>query len=140
MNEWTEAIWLGVSALITAMVLSFATMLGASVRHVSRIQQEEINAIEIVKEHRKYNKYDGTSVYPQDIVSLVLETRGNPAVWVDDEDNTNVNYIYMWDTTLPKENWQASYFTSLLPLTGSYESSLVKDANGAVLRFEFRRE
>lgn len=140
MNEWSTVIWFTVSSSVTALVLTFAIMLGSSVREMSRVQQAEIDAVEMVKEYREHNKYDGTEVYPQDIISLLLEKRGKPEVWVDTVSGSGVTFTYKWNSTLPDENWTPTYFTGLLPLTAKYEAGFVKDDNGAIIRYEFRRK
>ncbi|MDQ0885050.1 hypothetical protein QFZ81_000138 [Paenibacillus sp. V4I9] len=143
MNEWPAAVWASISAMTAALVLSFVVVLGSLARESASIQQEDDNAVAIVKEHRRYSQFDGTTnLYPQDVISAIAESRGMPEIWVDTTAGTNVNFNWKWVSTTPASQFSTTYLTdpNLFPITARYDSTLVKDLNGAITHIEFRRQ
>jgi hypothetical protein len=132
-------IWLSVSATLAAMVIGFATILGSFSHQQAVMQNEEDNAIAIVKEYRKYNQYDNQVLYPQDVISAIADSRGVPEVWVDTVDGPAVNFSWMWTAATPAAQFSTTYLSSVFPIGGAYTSSIVKDLNGSIIRLEFRR-
>jgi hypothetical protein len=139
MNEWREAIWLGISAMIAALVLSFAGILGSFAHQQASIQNEEDNAIAIVKEYRKYNQYDNQVIYPQDVISAIADSRGLPEVWVDTVDGPATNFSWMWNPGTAPAQFSPTYLSGVFPVGGTYTASIIKDLNGAIIRLEMRR-
>lgn len=140
MTEWTQGIWISISLLVTAVVLSFGGMLATISKQQASAQQEEENSIAIVQEYRKYNQYDNTEIYPQDVISAIADSRGKPQMWVDSDDGASVNYNWKWTPNTDPTQFSPSYLSELLPVGGTYVANLIKDANGAIVRIEFRRD
>ncbi len=148
MNEWPAAVWASISAMTAALVLSFVVVLGSLARESASIQQEDDNAVAIVKEHRHYSQFDGiTNLYPQDVISAIAESRGMPEIWVDTTAGANVDFNWKWVSTTPASQFTTTYLTGLtddypllFPITARYDSTLVKDLNGAITHIEFRRQ
>lgn len=139
MTEWREAIWLSFSAMIAALVLSFVALLGAFARQAAALQAEEDNAIAIMKEYRKYAQYENTQLYPQDVISAIARTRGEPEVYVDTDEGPGVSFTWQWTESTNPSEFSPTYLSGIFPLTGKYQSTIVKDLNGSIIRLEFRR-
>lgn len=142
MNEWPAAIWAGISAMTAALVLSFIVVLGALARNGAGIMQEDDNAVAIVKEYRQYNQFNGTTVYAQDVITAIGESRGMPAIWVDSSPGPDVSFNLKWtqDDT-PADSFTTLYLTKLFEgVTSTYQAHLEYDLNGALIRIEFRRD
>lgn len=141
-EEWSKTIWIGIELSIAALVLMVAVVLSSFAGEMGRVQQREIDAIEVTREYRQYNRYDGTQVYPQDIISAIFETRGAPEVWVDTAAGTAVNFSLKWTRSIPVGDamWNLSNVSVLLPETGTYQSSIHRNENGEIDRLEFRRD
>ena len=143
MNEWPAAVWASVSAMTAALVLSFIVVLGSLARQSASIQQEDDNAVAILKEYRQFNQFDGTTnLYPQDVISAISETRGMPEIWVDTTAGSGVNFNWKWTPTTLPEQFTTTYLTdpTLFNVAARYNSTLIKDLNGAITRIEFRRQ
>jgi hypothetical protein len=141
-EEWSKTIWIGIELSIAALVLTVAVLLSSFAGEMGRVQQREVDAIEITREYRKYNRYDGTQVYPQDIISAIFETRGAPEVWVDITEGSAVNFSYKWTRSIPPGNnmWNLTNVSTLLPTTGTYQASIHRNDNGEIFKIEFRRD
>lgn len=135
-----NAILIAVSLFVGAIVLGVWASLGASSSEYTRYLQNEVNAVEVVKEYRKWLAYDNTTLMPQDVMSLIFETRGLPEVWVDTDPNPAVaNFSLKWTEASAPTPYTAEAISNILPPDIPYTSSLVKDVNGALLRIEMKR-
>jgi hypothetical protein len=140
MNEWTAAVWAAVSAMIAALVLSMIVVLGSLARESVRIQQTDDAAVAIVKEIRRFGTYNDTkNLYPQDVMTAISEFKGMPVIYVDTLEGDDDDFSLVWDDKTPPEDYKTKHLTSIFPTDARYDSSLILDANGAVVRIEFRR-
>jgi len=130
-------IWLGI--ITASIVIGIWVTLGSIQRDFARYQQSEVDAISVVKEYRKWNAYDETTVFPQDVVSLIFMTRGYPEVWVDTDATAANSFTQKWTVATSPTPYTAAAISTLLPSTGVYTSHLVYDVNGEVSRVEFWR-
>lgn len=148
MNEWSTMIWASISAMTAALVLSFIVVLGSLAREAASLQHAEDNAIAIMQEYRKYHQYDGKrgadGLYMQDVVNAIAESRGMPEIWVDIEPGDAYSFTSAWQWTATSELARfttQSLTTAFQPLLlARFDSELVRDANGAIIRIEFRRQ
>ncbi|MEQ7052189.1 hypothetical protein ABN764_16160 [Paenibacillaceae sp. P-4] len=141
MNEWPAAIWASISAMTAALVLSFIVVLGGLARYSAGIMQEDDNAVALVKEYRQYRQFNGTTVYSQDIITAIGESRGMPAIWVDTSPGPDVNFDLKWTEDTKREHFATLYLTKLFEgVTATYQAHLEYDLNGALIRIEFRRD
>ncbi|MCD1257375.1 hypothetical protein B5M42_000810 [Paenibacillus athensensis] len=143
MNEWPAALWASISAMAAALVLALIAVLGSFARQGAAIQQTDDNAIAIVKEYRKYEQFDGTkNLYAQDVISAIAESRGNPEIWVDKQPGVTDDFSIKFTKSTSAANFSTKALTAdenKFPVTARYDSKLIKDANGAIIRIEFRR-
>lgn len=149
MNEWPAAIWASISAMTAALVLSFIVVLGSFARESAAIQHQEDNAIAIIKEYRQYSHYardeNVYDLYPQDVISAIAESRGNPEIWVDTLAGTGENFK-KWTTATIAEEFGTTYLlglnepTDIFTPLARFNSKLEPDANGSIYRIEFRRQ
>jgi hypothetical protein len=160
MQEWAESVWIAISVIICAAVVSVAVVLNDIGRNIINEVQEDRRATAAVQEYRKLRQWDEVQVYPQDIVSLVLETRGDPPVIVF---NTNPNFLDLnptWEELVSRRNaigglrWYLEYnpttgafdkvttattdfsakaITDALSIDRMYQSYVATDPNGAVV-------
>lgn len=138
-EEISTAINLAVDLIISALIIGAWSALMYMANELGRTQQAELDAINVVQEYRKWNQYDNSNVYPQDVINLIFETRGYPEVWVDTDTTAGVNFSWKWTPSSSPCPYTAVELSTLLPVSGIYLSSIVYDLNGAILRVEFRR-
>ncbi len=168
MSEWKEGIWLGISAFLTAMLITFAVVLGDVAKEVGHMQQNEINSTEEMKEYRKWAQYDNTILNPADVISCIMSNKAKaPSILVDnvlsfddpdkrfnyqvdtiagytwDTDNPLKNIYYIWDGTKRDTNVYPDYTFDALNMyiqpENLYRARVVKDLNGAVKYIWFKR-
>jgi len=148
MNEWPAALWASISAMTAALVLTLIAVLGSFARQGAAIQQMDDNAIAIVKEYRKYAQFNGTTnLYPQDVISAIAESRGNPEIWIDILPGNDVNFAKIYTVYTPAADFSVNALTQakageveIFPTEARFSASLDTDANGAIIHIEFRRE
>lgn len=149
MNEWSAAIWAGISAMTVALVLSFIVVLGSFARESAAIQHQDDNAVLLLKEYRKYSHFDRDEslyeLFPQDVISVIAESRGYPEIHVDMTEGDLVNFR-TWTTETPVTQYGTTFLlglnesTDIFAPTARFNSKLVLDANDAVSVIEFRRK
>lgn len=140
MNEWPTVIWASISAMTAALVLGFIVVLGSMGRQGAEILQENDNAVAIVKEYRQYSYYNGTTVFPQDVITAIAESQGMPEIWVDTRSGLEEEFNWKWTRSTDALQFSTAYLTSIFPTNVLYDSTLEKDLNGAIVRIEFRRQ
>ncbi len=141
MNEWSSAIWASLSAMTAALVLTLIFTLGTLTRESAHIQQEQDNAIAILKEYRKYSPYDGAeNLLPQDVVAAIAESRGLPEIEVDTLLKDGTSYSWEWTEASKKEEFSISDLLAkfaVIPASVRYSSDLNKNLNGAITSIKF---
>jgi hypothetical protein len=143
LDEWSKAIWIFVELMIASLILVNVVILVRMASEAGRAQQREIDAVAVTKEFRTYFRYEeNDEIYPQDIISIIFETRGYPEVWVDTTIGDEDGFNYKWNTSLPSNDtkWDLTNISeNILPYKSMYKSSVVKNINGDINRIEFRR-
>ncbi len=144
MDEWSKIIWVSVDLMTAALILVSALTIARISRDFGRMQQQEVDAIAITKLYRTYNRYDNQEdLAPQDIISLIFETRGKPEIWVDTTAGSTVRFGYKWTATIAATSnmWDLTHITeNILPVSATYTSTIEKNANGEISRVKFRRD
>ena len=166
MSEWKEGIWLGVSALLIAMLINFAYVLGSVAKEISNMQQDQINTTSEMKEYRQWAQYDNVILSASDVISCIIANKsGIPAIIVNKkicfDDSCNVfdfnlkepfiinhqwkisNPYYLWDGSRKDTSLYKDYtFNALneyIPPEALYSSHIEKDLNGSVIYVWFKR-
>jgi hypothetical protein len=159
MTEWKEGIWLGISALLTAMLITFAVVLGGVVKEVSHMQQNELNTTAQMQEYRKWAPFDNTIVNSADVISCIIANKSSiPSIIVKKDISVsastdifsfNVNTIknytwnidnsaYLWDGT-KKDDYTFDRLNAYIPPQATYKAHIEKDLNGVVIYIWFKR-
>jgi len=135
-----QSVGLWLSIILAAIVLGVWSTLMAIQGEYARFQQSEIDAVEQVREYREWNAYDNTQVFPQDIATLVMKTKGSIEVWVDTNADPGLEtWGVIWNAATPPANFTAVTVSGALPVSGLYTASIIKDVNGSIRKVEFRR-
>jgi len=144
MNEWSTTIWASISAMMAALVLTLIITLGSLARESANIQQESDNAVENIKEYRKYNQFEGaTNLFPSDVITAIAESDGMPAVMVFGRGPVSPRE---WNKDTPASQFRTSALVvdnaeeQLFDPRDRFTSELIRDANGAIVQIIFRRQ
>lgn len=150
MYDWKKVAAIAVELMVTAIIIVYANNLNSIRKEFANNQQNEVNAIEISKEYRVYNRYDNTIIYAQDMVSALLEFRGEPhcrVITIDDKTHdyyTTAKYPGKKDispkTAYNTETLQSLYITANNNEEASrrYKCSLTKNDNGEIAMITFK--
>lgn len=116
---------IGVSMLVTAVVIVLITI---SMRTAS-VYNEHLTDVQLlnneVVEQRENLPFDGTYVYAQDIVALVMKQQGDKSVQVKLIDGN----VYDWNGEYHSTEYKVSAISSMLPKDAIYKAELVKAEN-----------
>lgn len=82
MEEWTDSVRIAVDIFVACVIIG-ALLLCITLGHkISNYMDANQAAAEDVREFRTANAYEGTTVYSQDVINLILTNQGLPAVEV----------------------------------------------------------
>lgn len=89
MEDWQEAVWLALSLMFGVVIILFINYFMLTGQEINRSVANEESMNELMADFRQYQAYDGTVVMPQDVVSMIMKSRGEPYADVYDLNNTN---------------------------------------------------
>ena len=143
MNEWREGIWLTVSALLVSTFFMLLSTIGTAVDEAAKIEQSNINSVELLKEYYRIGSYEDLIVEQSDVVNCIYNYRGKYDVYATNyvtSDNYNpVAYDCVWNSGTSSVWYTLENINSVLPPSAKYRALLSKDENGAVKCIQFKR-
>lgn len=154
MTEWSQAVWIAVGLLLSSFVLMVMVYWFRTGRTINNeISRQEANR-DLMREYREFNGFNDKNVYAQDIVSLVLQQRGNIGVlilhgtnlyayWCSDPD-METSLEECDDTWVLTGNAKQTTYTATavqekLDVNKIYHGSLSYGLNGEVIGVTFQR-
>ena len=139
MHEWGESVWVALSLIIVSIILFFSVTLLEQKRDIMQTMNEQVATTDKIKEFRLYSAYDDRQVYCQDIVSVILETRGMPYIkvvldsetlyWQSSKAIAQTQGIPMQKAT----DYSSTAILEKLDINKVYNTSLIRGANGEVI-------
>lgn len=133
MEEWSDSVKLAVDVLIACIIVSALLVVKlVSSRIMAEVDKEHATAADVA-EYRVQRMYDGSDCYAQDIVSLVLEYQGEPAVVVHPKTGTAME----WSSRTYYTALTSAAISASLVQNSVYACTLVYDANGSLVRYDF---
>lgn len=124
MQEWTDGVKLAVDVLVACIIgvaLIVCTQLS---RTIMLTMDKERAASADVLEYRVARMYDNEECYPQDIVSLVLEYQGSPAVNVTTRGGSTMS----WSSSSYHTELTSASISAVLNQASTYLCTLTYDA------------
>lgn len=136
-------------ALTVALIIMMSKGMN-TVQDTGRMERENQNNIAAMQEYRKWNAWDEKVLYSQDIVSAILEFRGDPEIVINKQnsqdkyaytDNTNSpNYIKSYTKSNTTDSDISQIYLDFADSTIKYISRLHRDENGEVDKIFFIRQ
>lgn len=155
MDEWKEGIWIAASTIVVSIFLIIASFLGQAVSDSTRIEQANIENVEVLKEYYKIGAYDNVIIDQADAINCIINYKGIYAVCATSLvppsiavcENTNiysaVTYDCLWDSSTPDTEYTSGKIKNRLNIGDTddpdYRALLSKDANGAINRIQLIR-
>lgn len=135
MQEWTDGVKLAVDVLVACVIVS-ALIVGFFLeKSIMRTMDMERAASADVLEYRVARMYDNEECYPQDIVSLILEYQGSPAVHVYPRSGAAA---LSWTSGAYATALTSSDISGRLNQASMYLCTIEYDANGSLSAYNFR--
>ncbi len=133
-----DAISQGVDLLVTAVILSaIVSMLSTATTVNAKVNEQQAMNQQLV-EWREHNQYNGTVVYAQDVMSAILEFRGNPYVRVTFTDIPAPNNVVLWRVGVTDSSeYTYTKVAAKLSSTYMYKAELDIDDTGVVVGYNF---
>lgn len=129
----TSGFVIGIELIINAIIIAgFVVIMSQAQKGFDTISEQQAMTDEL-REYRVHNQYDGTVVYPQDIISAIYRYRGTPAVYV-----LSSKGAWQWTETNAPCEWNTAAIAELMDQTVMYDAALVLGANGEVIAYEFK--
>lgn len=150
MTEWTEGAKIAFGLMISAFVISLAAYyMYIGGRLNNEISKQEANKV-LMREYREYNGYNDKAVYAQDVVSLVMKKRGEPAIqivsggvqtsyWCSDTNIYNTLAASTWVFKGParQDTYTATAVQERLNINKMYLGTIDYSENGEVIGVTF---
>lgn len=152
MTDWTDAAKISFGLMVSAFVMgliAYYFYVGKNINN--ELSKQDANR-ELMREYREYSGFNGKVVYAQDVVSLVLEKRGDIGVrilsggtlqvyWADgwaEEAVGNATDPWTLNPGAKRNTYTATAVSEELNLDKSYYGTLAYGANGEVLGVTFK--
>ena len=143
MSEWKEGIWICVSVFLAAVFVMLFSTVGAAVREATKIEQDNVNNVEVLRGYYKTGSYDDVIVRQADVVNCIIGFRGKYDVYatsyITSDNYSSVTYDCVWNSSTADAWFQFDNISTLLPPSAQYRALTIKDANGAIMGFRFKR-
>lgn len=130
----TEFFMLGITTSLNALIISTLVTVMSILGKMNGTISEQQTLSEQMQVYNEFSPYELEHVYPQDVISVIFEYRGLPAIFVA-SDKGNKEWV-AGDATL---DYSASEIEKELNLECVYDSEIEKDANGAVSKLLFKQ-
>ena len=134
MQEWTDGVKLAVDVLVACIIVVALIVCTQLSRTIMLTMDKERAASADVLEYRVARMYDNEECYPQDIVSLVLEYQGSPAVNVTTRGGSTMS----WSSSSYHTELTSASISAVLNQASTYLCTLTYDAHGSLSSYNFR--
>lgn len=139
MEEWTDSVRIAIDILVACVIITALLTVISLGSTISRTMENNAAAADVVKEYRTANAYEGSTVYPQDIVNLVIVNQGRPAVEVYKTGNTSTTPDLVWNTTTMSTQLTSLAVGNAIGLETTYTCQLRYDVDGGINAYVFRQ-
>lgn len=128
-TDWVE---IGMECLLSAALITFLGVMMILGNDANNSVANQQLMHEQIQEYRKYNQYDNTVVYSQDVVSAIYAGRGIPEIRVS---STTGNRV--WSESTLESEFTASNISDAIDMSVKYNATLIRSENGEVTAIVF---
>lgn len=133
MDEWTDSVRIAVDVFVACVIIG-ALLLCMTLGHkISNYMDLEAAAAADVKDFRTQNAYEGTTVYAQDVVNLILTSDGYPEIYVYKK---GTHTPLVWNRTAHASEYTTKAVGNAVGVSSAFSCTL-ETTNGEVTRFVF---
>lgn len=131
-EDVSEYVKLGVELGVSAVtILGIVTLYTSMCELGNTISEREVLGNRI-QEYRAFNQFNGTEVYPQDVVSVIYQYRGEPYVKVESSYGTMI-----WSTNTANSDFTVTQISDCVKQDVMYKATLERGANGEIMGISF---
>ena len=136
MNNGLKALLIAASTIITCIIVGLGFTMAREARQIGNHVVEEMNRYRITVEEQDYIKYDGVTVYGNDVVNLMkkelLGDVNELSITVEDGSGT---YTYQTAEDVKRvQQPESGYY--IVP-TAEYLGNVVKNRNEVIVELKF---
>lgn len=138
MSHGLKALLLAASTIITCIIVGLGFRMAREAKQIGNHVVDELHQYRIAIEEQDYTKYDGATVYGNDVINLMkAELSGKQSgmkITVTDEVTRNT-YDCEADITKVQEPGTAFYIAP----TAKYKGSIVRNKNEVIVELVFQK-
>lgn len=138
MSHGLKALLLAASTIITCIIVGVGFRMAQEAKQIGNHVVEELHRYRTVIEEQDYTKYDGATIYGNDIVNLMKKefSGGKSAVKIRVETG-NVGYTYQEQEDIAKvQAWDSVHYISPV---AEYMGSVVRNRNDVIVELVFKK-
>lgn len=135
MQEWSDGVRIAMDVIIGCVIISAIIVCMSIGKNIMRVMDVQQAAANDVQEYRVVAMYQGTDVYPQDVVNLVITNHGVPYVEVHRKGGT----LHKWtsDSTPNNTAYTSAAIGNLVGNSSMYTCELDYDINNQLIGYIF---
>lgn len=139
MSHGLKALLLAASTIITCIIVGLGFMMAREAKQIGNHVVDELHGYRIAIEEQDYTKYDGATVYGNDVVNLMKkefsDVPGEVCITVQEK---GISYSYTTPEDVKKvQNPETVYY--IAPVT-EYEGCIIRNRNGVIVELIFRKK
>lgn len=139
MSHGLKALLLAASTIITCIIVGLGFMMAREAKQIGNHVVEGLHQYRTTIEEQDYTKYDGVTVYGNDVVNLMKKelSRGKHDVDITVESGS-VRYTYQTPEDVKKV--QEAETTHYIVPTAEYVGSIVRNQNDVIVEIIFQKK
>lgn len=138
MSHGLKALLLAASTIITCIIVGLGFVMAREAKQIGNYVVEELHQYRTTIEEQDYTKYDGATVYGNDVVNLMKkELSGEKNEFGITVVSGNVGYTYRTPADVKKvQETESGHY--IVP-TAEYVGSLIRNQNDVIVELVFRK-
>lgn len=139
MSHGLKALLLAASTIITCIIVGLGFMMAREAKQIGNHVVEELHGYRIAIEEQDYTKYDGATVYGNDVVNLMKkEFSDEPGEVCITVEGNGISYTYATPEDVKKvQNPETVYY---IGPTEEYVGSVIRNQNDVIVELIFRKK
>lgn len=132
MEEWSDSVKLAIDVLVACVIIVAMLVCGNLSKQIMSAMDREQAVSADVRDYRVQRLYDDKECYTSDIINLILEYQGEPAVTVEYRDGTTLEWSRTNKSTALSSTSISEQLRNVV-----YVCSLDYDANNSIRGYVF---
>ena len=136
MDEWTDAVRIAVDIFVACVIIAALLLCITLGGNITRFMDNSYAAAADVKDYRVANMYEGTDVYSQDVINVIITNQGMPAVKVL-YNQGGIQKEAVWNSESYATQLTSASIGNHIGVAKTFKCTLEYDATGAIQTYVF---